>query len=251
MATARAGQSLKKGTGAFFGDATLKHALLTEIRRHEKADQLVHGTYGGPDAHGVFRGCAVGCALDSLNRVKKTAGATGDHERFPKELGIPIELAYLIDHFFEHLPLAEAQTWPARVIAAMPTGRNLNGIVLAMLQWTILDPVHGWMEYAKTPAQQDTLRTFAGLVAQDWAGQTVTETQWTRIEDALCTSLPEWVRAWGRAWAGARAGAWARAWAGAWAGAWTWGRARAWAGARAQWYVAASEEVLRQLKGTR
>ena len=91
---------------AFHGDAALKAALLAEIRKHEEADAIVKGHYGemGLSLTEGFKGCAIGCALHSLNTLSgrwcPTPKSTSAHGRFPKELGLPIELAYLIDHVF-------------------------------------------------------------------------------------------------------------------------------------------------------
>src|SRR3990172_7755553 len=105
---------------AFHGDAVLKQALLVEIAKHEAADAIIKGTYAarGSTLRDGFRGCAVGCALHSLNLLNgaycPTPKSVSDHTRFPRELGIPIELAYHIDTVFENLPDAESRTWLRR-----------------------------------------------------------------------------------------------------------------------------------------
>lgn len=222
---------------AFHNDATLKTRLLAEIANHVRLDQLIKGTYG-QGTGGDFKGCAVGCALHSLNRIKGVPAVedrTNAHDRFPAELGIPIELAYLIDNLFERLPDALSQIWPARVIAAMRPGADLSGVVSAAMQWAILDPVYGWIVCAKTLAQYKTVKDFARLVAKDWREGSITDAAWHAI-DARLDEIPGW------AWAGARARA--GAWAGARARAWAW----AWAGVEEEWYTALSEATIRAIE---
>lgn len=225
---------------AFFGNATLKANLLREIAEHERLDQIVKGHYG--EMNGKFTGCAIGCALHSLNRIKGKKGRAeelarvGSHERFPEELGIPVELAYVIDTFFENLPQADALTWPRRVIEAVSPGANLDSVMPKLLQWSILSETHGWMAFAKTEEQRAVVQRFSETVVGDWNGETVTDADWDQLTDDLDTMISKWARA------GARAGAWARARARAWA------RAGAWAGA--DWYQAASLELIRLLSET-
>jgi hypothetical protein len=191
---------------AFHNRRALKRDLLAEIAKHEAADAIERGHYGDATltlAEG-WKGCAIGCALHSLNAIRRQPKASGRlrrvdaHERFPAELGIPLELAYHVDHIFEKLPDAKGHTWPRRVIDAMPVGADLTGVIPALCQWMILDPVDGFMAGAKTPAQQEILQRFAALVAQDWAGDVVTAAVW----DALIVEL-ETISARARARAGA------------------------------------------------
>lgn len=208
---------------AFHNDPTLKSTLLAELAKHEAADALVKGQYGEwtlPTAQ--FKGCAIGCALHSMNQINgeycPTPLPTGDHSRFPKELGIPIELAYHIDTVFENLPDAESQTWPRRVLEAISPGADLSGVMPALLQWTILDPTTGFIAQA-TPEFHAAYRRFAGLVDRDWRRPgSVTEAEWNAIDEAL-KDCAAWT------WAGVRA--WVRAPVGAWAGMRAWARARA------------------------
>ena len=96
---------------AYLGDAELKRKLVAEITAHEQADQIIKGTYGQiyQDGAPTWKGCAIGCALHSLNRLQgqEEEARTADHQRLEDELGIPVELAYHIDMLFERLPDAQ------------------------------------------------------------------------------------------------------------------------------------------------
>ena len=131
----------------YLGSAPLKADFLAEITKHEAADQIIKGTYGR--MNGTFRGCAIGCALHSLNVLqgkvgKASAVDTDMHARYEAELGLPTWFAYLEDHLFEHLPDDLAVTWPRRIAAAIPVGAIVGDAVLAqMLCWLLTDPTYG------------------------------------------------------------------------------------------------------------
>src|SRR3990167_9910929 len=74
--------------GAYKGDKKLKKALLKEITKHEKADQIEQKTYGenrGKEWHG----CAVACSLRSYAIVNKEKLVTeyNQHEKYDEMFG--------------------------------------------------------------------------------------------------------------------------------------------------------------------
>ena len=106
----------------------LKKHYLGRVRAHQKADQIVQ-------SYGYWRngrGCAVGCTLHS-----------GRHSQYPIEMGIPEELAYLEDHFFERLPVADAKKWPALFLSSIKTGADLSRVYDLWSAWNLIDPVDG------------------------------------------------------------------------------------------------------------
>ena len=128
-------------------DAALKAAFLAEIMKHEAQDAIIKGTYGRMNSH--FRGCAIGCALHSLNILQGKTGPalleqTGLHQRYEAELGLPTWFAYLEDHLFENLPDNLAKTWPRRLADAIPVGAVVDDVVLAkILRWVLADEEFG------------------------------------------------------------------------------------------------------------
>jgi hypothetical protein len=113
---------------AFHGDIKVKRHYLGRVRAHQRADELVQGFGYWQDG----RGCAVGCTLHS-----------GYHSQYPIELGIPIELAYLEDQFFECLPLETAKKWPARFLSSITPGANLSRVYDLWSAWNLIDPKDG------------------------------------------------------------------------------------------------------------
>lgn len=63
------------------------------------------------------KGCAIGCTLEGY-----------DHERYPIELGIPVELAHLEEQIFEGLSNGEAKDFPLEFLEAIPLGADLSGV---------------------------------------------------------------------------------------------------------------------------
>ena len=95
---------------AFLGKASVKREYLSRVRKHRKADELIHGTYW---EHG--KGCAVGCTVHS-----------GNHGDYETQLGIPRILARLEDGIFESLSNGKAQEWPERFLSAIKPGADLS-----------------------------------------------------------------------------------------------------------------------------
>ena len=113
---------------AYHGDKKVKAHYLGRVRAHQKADEIVQG-YGYWKAG---KGCAVGCTLHS-----------GAHAQYPIEMGIPVELAYLEDHFFENLPTDAAKKWPARFLSSIKVGADLSRVYDLWSAWNLIDPVDG------------------------------------------------------------------------------------------------------------
>jgi len=114
---------------AYHGEAKIKRKYLSRIRAHAKADELLQ-------SYGYWKngkGCALGCCLH----------ADAPHALYPTALGIPEELAYLEDHFFERLPLAVAKKWPARFLSAIKPGADLSRVYDLWSAWNLIDPIDG------------------------------------------------------------------------------------------------------------
>jgi hypothetical protein len=95
-----------------------KAMYLARVRAHRETDTLVRGL----GWHGeTGRGCAIGCTLHSY-----------DHAEYERQIGVPRQVAHLIDWLFEHLPEAEGEhgylRWPERVLEAIPVGADLSGV---------------------------------------------------------------------------------------------------------------------------
>ena|SRR6266480_159492 len=117
---------------SYNNDPLLKVMLLEETRTHREADQVIQGTYGDV-IDGKWRGCAVGCAIHSLNSRLGTDYETSDHAVYEEALGIPEWLARLEDTIFEHLPREQAMLWPEQFTESIPVG--VSEFSLERVKW--------------------------------------------------------------------------------------------------------------------
>ena len=171
---------------AYHGDKKVKARYLGRVRAHQKADEIVQGYGYWKDG----KGCAVGCTLHS-----------GAHSQYPIEMWIPVELAYLEDHFFENLPTEAAKKWPARFLSAIKVGADLSRVYDLWSAWNLIDPVDGVITLV-SDAYPDVQR----IVRE--TGQACLNGE--RINSARADRAAEAARA-------AGAAAWAAAWAADWA----------------------------------
>jgi len=200
-----------------------KTALLREIKKHREADQIIKGSYG--EENGTWKGCAVGCSVRSLNILEGKNYKTNDHTVYEKELGIPVELAYLEDELFEAMPLEQALFWPERFIKAVPTGADLSHVIAKLVIWQFEDAKYG-LKNIKEVKDDKEIYGFCEDVVALYKRSLTEEVQddeyyqlYLKIERAEAEA---------RAWVRARAWAWAWAWARGEAEAGDWARARAW-----------------------
>lgn len=116
---------------AFHNDSKLADLLVSRVRNHMLADEIVKGRYWESG-----KGCAVGCSLHSSNHM---SGET--------EFGIPVMLWRLEDSIFERLQNELAKKFPLRFAEACASrvGDDLSGVGWKFLHWLIsqeLAPFH-------------------------------------------------------------------------------------------------------------
>lgn len=190
---------------AYHNDPEIKAKYLARVRAHRKADELIQGT--GWVSNGKTKGCAVGCTLDAY-----------DHTRYPVELGIPVELAYLEDQLFELQSPTQAMKWPERFLTAIAPGADLSRVWPKWAVWMLVDPTHGVIRHAGNRAD---VKKAIEDVAELWRSG----------------GTPEQLKR--AAWA-------ARAAAAAWAA-----EAAAWADGKTLWVTAACDKLIALLKAAK
>lgn len=117
---------------AFHGDPAIKDEYVKRLKAHHKADRLIQGQGWKEDSDGVFRGCAVGCTLESYN-----------HRAYIDELGIPPLLAGLEDGIFESLPPEEAPNFAMDFLKEIPVGADLSDRWFHWSHWMLVDSTWG------------------------------------------------------------------------------------------------------------
>ena len=95
-----------------------KKDFVAEMHLHAELDNFIKGTYG----QGGTKGCAIGCGLKSLNKLKDIDVDTSDHSQFEKHGLYPEWLARLEDTLFEGVSDERSKTWPVKFTKAMPDG---------------------------------------------------------------------------------------------------------------------------------
>jgi hypothetical protein len=104
---------------AFENTPVTKEQLLTQLRGHHAADEIIQGRYWENG-----KGCAVGCSIHGR-----------DHYQYEKLFGIPYGMALLEDRIFERLPPKLAKEWPLRFSEAVPVGADLNPVLNRFGVW--------------------------------------------------------------------------------------------------------------------
>ena len=230
---------------AYHSDTNIKRKYLARVRAHAKADELLQG-------YGYWKngkGCAVGCTIH------------GDsHEVYEIELGIPAEIAYLEDHFFERLEQQTARVWPARFLAAIKPGADLSRIYDQWSAWNLIDPVDGVITLV-TNDYPDVQRIVRETGEACLNGDRVNAARAARAARAAEAARAAWAAraaagaaraaeaAAGAAWAaGAAEAARAAAWAAEAAAGAAWAAGAAEAAAGAAYYIRASDKLIALLE---
>lgn len=167
---------------AFHGKPELKQLLLEEIQKHRELDQIVQGTYGDEE-DGKWRGCAVGCAIHSLNVRLKKDWDTSDHSLYEKELGIPERIARLEDSIFEGLTEELAKDFPLRFMEAIPVGADLSRVIAKFSAWLLVDEQQGSIRFARE-VDKPVIQQVAELHRREASGESVTENEWEAARSA-------------------------------------------------------------------
>lgn len=160
----------------FKGNNELKAKLLAEIKKHREMDAIVQGTYGKGEGK-KWRGCAVGCAIKSLNNINGKDFNTSDHSLYETEFGIPRILAKLEDRIFEGLAVEESKTFPERFIEAVPVGVDLEMVWPKFIVWVIGDEKHGVIQYAR-PDGKKAIQKVIDLYNRKIAGEKIDVNEW-------------------------------------------------------------------------
>lgn len=87
---------------SYHNDSKLKKDMVSEMKIHKKQDDFMKGAY--VHQSGRFKGCAVGCAVQSLNVKRGLTLPHDNHAKLAEASGILEWLWRLQDTLFEQLP---------------------------------------------------------------------------------------------------------------------------------------------------
>ena len=174
---------------AFTNTTMTKPELLTELRWHQEQDNFLKGTYQKGDTE---KGCAVGCAIMSLNKKKGLDLHPGDHGAYERHFGVPQWLARVEDDIFEGVSLERSKTWPVEFIEAINPGADLERVKRPFMVLILRSTLNNF-DHQKYP---EVLAAVNGSI-DFW------ETEFESEESESA--------AWGAAWSAARSAAWSAA----------------------------------------
>ncbi len=109
---------------AYHNDPKIKKAVINEMAKHRKADNLLQGYGYWSDG----KGCAVGCLIKGSN-----------HKEYETQFGIPEMLAHLEDTIFEGLPKKGSVKWPERFLRAIKPGSDLSLVGYKFIYWNLTE----------------------------------------------------------------------------------------------------------------
>ena len=141
---------------SYLNDPLLKVKYTERMKAHMAADELIQGVgyeLNDPDdlddlGKGGGRGCAVGYDLNEFNELNDLAKENGrgcavgctlnayQHAAFEWELGIPIELAHLLDTLHENTSDKIWPTYALQFLEAIPVGVDLRPVILRIRLFT-------------------------------------------------------------------------------------------------------------------
>ena len=109
---------------SYHNDENLKNLLVSEMIKHKEQDQFIKGVYS--KINGKFKGCSVGCTIDSINKILGKTYSNSSHESIEESVGIPTWLAKVQDVLFEGIPDEEGAQFSIDFLSAIPVGVSLE-----------------------------------------------------------------------------------------------------------------------------
>lgn len=157
-----------------------KSEFVKELLNHQKADNFIRGTYWNEG-----KGCAVGCSLESVSKVKGIIIDHKDHKSYETHLGIPEWLARLEDILFEGMNIKKSKSWPVAFAKAIRVGADLDKIktpfIILILKHTLksMDNVEydgNAFPYVKIAIEQSKAAVTQMIKAQKFGDQLLIST---------------------------------------------------------------------------
>lgn len=167
---------------AFTGTIATKEEMVNELKLHQEADSFMKGKYESM-FDGKFKGCAVGCSLESISRLKGLPLVFSDHSRYEDLMGVPTWLVRVEDTIFEGLPLERSKQWPLEFTEAINVGADLNKIKAPFLVF-ILRSTLEYVQDDKHKKQKDAIQGVIDLWLRDDVGSSEWESARSKARSA-------------------------------------------------------------------
>jgi hypothetical protein len=195
-----------------------KQQFVNELLKHQQLDNFIRGTY---EDNG--KGCAVGCSLMSIAKIKNVNINFDQHSLYEKFLGIAEWLARLEDTLFEGISTERSKTWPVEFAQAINTGANLNNIKTDFICYTLQENINTLESIdVDDPIVQQVIDVSRQIIAAQrsgdkhqiesarsatWAARSATESARSAARSAESARSATWAE-WSATWA-----EWSAAWA--------------------------------------
>lgn len=118
---------MQNKTLSYQNDSNLKKLVIQEMKRHQKQDKFIKGSYGYYEGDN-FKGCAIGCTINSINKILGQSYGTNSYDALYKTLGIPSWLSKVQDSFFECLPNEYSDKFAIDFLESIPIGVDLEPV---------------------------------------------------------------------------------------------------------------------------
>lgn len=164
---------------AYHNDPQLKADFVSQIEWHAQEDRITQGVYWEEPTK---LGCAVGCSIESMARIKGVTldeDSHANHALYEEYIGVPRVLAHLEDAIFEGLPLDRATVWPAVFAQAIPVGADLSQVWDLFAIRLLTDPEDGVIRYAEEgTAAHTAILAVDALYRRKVSGETIEAGEW-------------------------------------------------------------------------
>jgi hypothetical protein len=162
--------------------------VIKELKVHQQQDHYIQGTYDA-EKNGEFRGCSIGCAVESLLRLEGKTFITGNAPEELERIGVPQSISRMIEFVFEKLPHAKAVQYSIDCHEAMIGKTKLDDVMRQQHIW-MLSPGEFFDKEALESAAIATEETLQAAVLQAAIA--------ARAARGVREALAEWTA--GRAW---------------------------------------------------
>jgi hypothetical protein len=199
---------------SYHNDKKLKRTIVTEMKNHQKHDQFIKGSYG--KMNGKFRGCAVGCAIDSFNLKLGKKYKKDNHKAFEEAIGVPEWLARVQDCIFEGLPDKKNSQFAVDFLSSIPVGINLEPVKWKFCAFILKENIKRVLTLKISDGLKkqvvDAIRMCLDLNEQAIKTGIWDESAAVSAESAVWSAASE---AWNAVWSAERSAAWSALWSAA------------------------------------
>lgn len=142
---------------AFYNDPWIKAEILSRLKQHRAADEIVQGLYWYGN-----KGCAVGC---TVHKSPSLEDINAPYSAYEAQLGIPATLAHLEESIFEKLSNEDSKDFPIEFIEAIPVGADISNVWKSLVAWILSNEECGLLRLANSETIRENILLVAHLLS--------------------------------------------------------------------------------------